>query len=213
MKEHTIVVIIFIVLASLSYFGVFSKKFVHHSIVMAPPKVDPIKIVGGLGLVDHGQNPIDWISNVEYIDKGAFVVNNKIKVKAKFIFNNNDMFKKYKGYDLCYAFDHTQTYRSYEDESADPKKKWWSKTITSKETTLEGKIQYTIPGAHKYNILIIDKDSDEIKFQIPVPTTETITIAPPEVSLQIKNNNIMLGLAFIGIMIAILQLLGFSNKP
>jgi hypothetical protein len=208
-----IIVLIFLTLALLSYEDVFTPIYVHTSFITRHPLVDSNLPPNKTGIINVGKDltSLDWMSNVEYKVKGAFVADNKIAVRICFTINNPRMLDQYKDHVLQFVFLNAIQDDKTPSQSIVPEGAAFIQKIIGEKTVFEGKILYTMPGNYGYSILIVDP-KDLTKKEFDVTTRNQISIAAPEINTQIRSNNIMLSLGFIGIMIALLQLVSSFRK-
>jgi len=187
--------LIFLTLSIFSMFGVFSPSYHHYAFGMSFPPV-------------QGQDQtIPWSSFIRFTTKGAFVAGRKIHVKAEFLVHSPEMLKDVQDLTLMFTMDQAWKFpltMLLPDTNiiAGPE---LHKTIKDRKTTIEGNIVYSKPGTYGYGIIIFNPRKGEQMLNIF--HEDAITISPHEVETQIRNNNLIIAISWIGILFALLQLL------
>lgn len=186
---------LFLTLSVLSMFGVFSPLYHHYAFGM------------GLPPSQSQDQTIPWSSFIRFTTKGAFVAGRKIHVKVEFLIHSNAMLEDIQGLDLMFVMDQAWKFPltmvlSDTNIISGPE---LHKTITSTKTIIEGDIVYSRSGTYGYGMIIFNsKKGEQI---LNTFHADAITISPHEVETQIRNNNIIIAISWIGILFAVLQLL------
>jgi hypothetical protein len=153
----------------------------------------------------------DFYSSIIFSSNGAFIPGQKVNVEID-ILDNKYSASDIDGFIVYFHDSYSSASQPYIDDSAlgtvQQTELIHVKLIDDQHAKGSGGLYYNRPGDH--GLTIFTSKNGDILNTI-YHTNNAISVAPLETRLQIRNNNIMLGLSVIGLFLASLQILAIKD--